>query len=127
MKQVFFAYCNKVEDCEEVLKNVERFFVGKDWNLMISENALSESVENSLDINFSIIEKSVLVIVELTSKNKEVAMVHEYAVNKGLPILYLRRKDGEVLEQLKQYEKAGFEYEKPREIYGWLRENVSVN
>lgn len=126
MKQVYFAYCNKVTDCEEVLKNVERFFVGKGWNLLISEKALSGSVDHSLDVNFSIIDKSALVIVEMTSKNKEVEMVHEHAVNKGLPILHIRRKGAEVLESLKKYEKSSFEYEKPSEIFEWLRENVEV-
>lgn len=126
MKQVFFAYCNRVIDGEEVLGNIEKFFMDKGWNLVIPENSLGVPIKHPLEVDFSIVEKSALVIIELTSKRIEMAMVHEHAVNKGLSILYIRRRGEEVLESLKQYEKASFEYESPDDVYGWLEKSVDV-
>ena len=124
MRQIFFAYCNQLKDCEEVLRVVDDYFTGSGWNLVIPENALNVKMNHPLKVSFSIVDKSDLLLIDLTSKRKEMVMIHEHAVNKGMEIMYIGRKNEKVLEDLKQHEKSVFWYDSPAEILPWLEESV---
>ena len=65
-----------------------------------------------------------LVIVEIGSVRKEMAMIHEHAVNHNIDVLHIHKMGTKPQETLDQYAHLALKYETPEDVVEWLEEKV---